>query len=73
VNELSKLQKAWLIFAHELGHNFGGAWTPGCPQDIPTEILPKSTEANCQGALSRMATTKVPYGDVDHDSSQDIA
>eukprot|EP00435_Cladocopium_sp_Y103_P013834 s1678_g3.t1 len=25
VNELSKLQKAWLIFAHELGHNFGGA------------------------------------------------
>lgn len=25
VTELSKLQKAWLIFAHELGHNFGGA------------------------------------------------
>ena len=35
VNELSKLQKAWLIFAHELGHNFGGelhemSWSWSC-------------------------------------------
>lgn len=44
VNELVRLNNAWLIFAHELGHNFGGAQTRAGEGQLL--IRPKAKQKN---------------------------